>query len=171
MNELHTVFDITVGSNGIGGDAWFRMAIGIAAAIAGMVWLVRMWRMQAGWRQMFNAVSLIGFGAIWLIVTLPLWNLATSNADRLLLIQLSGQSEVTEGAVHVTHMQPLHGHAAGDKIIVGDRQFEIDHFLLTPRYRQTIAHGGALREGVYARLHHYDGVIIKVEVRSDAASH
>ena len=112
MNELHTVFDITVGSNGIGDDAWFRMAIGIGAAIAGMVWVMRVWRMQAGWRQMFNAVSLIGFGAIWLIVTLPLWNLATSDTDRLLLIQLSGQSEVTEGAVHVTHMQPLHGHCA-----------------------------------------------------------
>jgi hypothetical protein len=170
MNELYTVFDITVGSNGIGGDAWFRMAIGTGTAIAGMVWLVRVCRMQAGWRQMFNAVSLIGFGAIWLIVTLPLWDLATSATDRLLLIQLSGQSEVTEGAVHVTHMQPLHGHAAGDKIIVGDTQFEINYFMLTPGYRQTIAHGGALREGVYARLHHYDGVIIKVEVRSDAAS-
>jgi hypothetical protein len=36
---------------------------------------------------------------------------------------------------------------------------------VTPGYQQTIAHGGALREGVYARLHHYDGVIIKVEVR------
>ena len=98
MNELHTVFDITVGSNGIGGDAWFRMAIGIAAAIAGMVWLVRVWRMQAGWRQVFNAVFLIGFGAIWLMVTLPLYNLATSDTDRLVLIQLSGQSEVIEGA-------------------------------------------------------------------------
>jgi hypothetical protein len=61
--------------------------------------------------------------------------------------------------------QPVHGHASGDKIIVGDRQFEIDYFRVTPGYQQTIAHGGALRERVYARLHHYDGVIIKVEVR------
>jgi len=165
MNELHPVFDITVGSNGIGDNAWFRMAIGIGAAMAGMVWLVRAWRMQAGWRQMLNAASLIGFAAIWLIVSLPLWSLATSNTDRLLLIQLSGPSEVTEGTVHVVHMQPAHGHASGDRIIVGDRQFEIDYFRVTPGYRQTIAHGGALREGVYARLHHYDGVIIKVEVR------
>lgn len=171
MNELDTVFDITVSSNGIGGDAWFRMVIGIGTASAGMVWLVRVLRMQAGWRQMFNSVSLIGFGAIWLIVTLPLYSLATSDTDRLPLIQLSGQSEVSEGTVHVTHMQPQHGHAAGDKITVGNRQFEMDYFRLTPGYRQTIAHGGALREGVYARLHHYDGVIIKVEVRSDAASH
>jgi hypothetical protein len=121
--------------------------------------------MQAGWRRMFNAVSLIGFGAIWLIVNLPLWSLATSGTDRLFLIPLSGQSEVTEGTVHVIHMQSAHGHASGDNIIVGDRQFEIDYFRVTPGYRQTIAHGGALREGVYARLHHYDGVIIKVEVR------
>jgi hypothetical protein len=94
--------------------------------IAGMVWLARARRMQLGWRQIFNAVSLIGFGAIWLIVTLPLWSLATSETDRLRLIQLSGHSEVTEGVVHVTHMQPRHGHSSGDKIIVGGRQFEID---------------------------------------------
>jgi hypothetical protein len=169
MNELHTVFDITVGSNGVGSDAWFRMAIGIGASIAGMVWLVCAWQMRAGWRQMFNSVFLIGFGAIWLMVTLPLWNVARSDTDRLLLIQLSGQSEVSEGTVHVTHMQPLHGHADGDKIIVGGRQFEINYFMVTPGYRQTIAHGGALREGMYARLHHYEGVIIKVEVRPDAA--
>jgi hypothetical protein len=54
---------------------------------------------------------------------------------------------------------------------VGDRQFEINYLLATPGYRQTIAHDGALREGVYARLHHYGGVIIKVEVRPDTASH
>jgi hypothetical protein len=169
MNELHTVFEITGG--GIPGSVLFGMAVGIGAMIAGMVRLVRRWRMEAGWRKMFDHVFLIAFGAIWLAVTWPLWNLATSDVDRLVQIQRSGQSEVTEGTVHVTHMQPLHGHAAGDKIIVGDRQFEINYFLATPGYRQTIAHGGALREGVYARLHHYDGVIIKVEVRPDAASH
>jgi hypothetical protein len=35
LTELHTVFDITVDSNGIGGDAWMRMRVGIAATIAG----------------------------------------------------------------------------------------------------------------------------------------
>ena len=168
---MQTVFDITVGSNGIGSDAWVRMVIGIGVVIAGIVWLVRVLRMKAGWRQMFNSVFLIGFGAIWLVVALPLWNLATSDTDRLIMIQLSGRSEVAEGTVHVTHLQPANGHTSGDKIIVGGRQFEINYFLLTPGYRQTIAHDGALREGVYVRLHHYDGVIIKVEVRSDAAGH
>jgi hypothetical protein len=165
MNELHTVFDITMGSNGIGSDAWFRMAIGIGAALAGVIWLIRVRRRHAGWRQLFNAVFLTGFGAVWLIVTLPLYTAATSNTDRLRLIQLSGQSEVSEGTVHVTHMQPAHGHSDGDKIIVGGRQFEINYFMVTPGYRQTIAHGGVLREGAYARLHHYNGVISKVEVR------
>ena len=149
MNELRTVFDITVGSNGVSGDVLFRMAIGICVAVAGMLWLVRLWRTQAGWRKTLNSLLLVAFGAMWLVVTLPVWR----------------KTEVTEGTVHVTHMQPPHGHASGDKTIVGDGKFEIDYFLLTQGYRQTIAHGGALREGVYARLHHYDGVIIKVEVR------
>jgi hypothetical protein len=89
MNELHTVFEITGG--GIPGSVLFGMAVGIGAMIAGMVRLVRRWRMEAGWRRMFDPVFLIAFGAIWLAVTWPMWNLATSDVDRLLQIQRSGQ--------------------------------------------------------------------------------
>jgi hypothetical protein len=76
-----------------------------------------------------------------------------------------GERRVTEGVIHVTHQQPAHGHSSGDKISVGGRAFEVNYYLATPGYKQTIAHGGALREGVYARLHYEGGVILKVEVK------
>lgn len=155
MDELHTVFDITAGPDGIGGDVWFRLAVGLGLTAAGLRWLLRAWRARAGGRRMFNALGLAGFGVAWLVLYLPGWR---------------GPSEVTEGTVHVTHMQSEHGHSDGDKIIVGGKQFEINHFAWTPSYRRTIAYGGALREGVYARLHHYGDTIVKIEVRPDAAS-
>jgi len=40
----------------------------------------------------------------------------------------------------------------------------VNYFLVTPGYKQTISHGGMLREGVFARLHHYDGIILKLEI-------
>ena len=76
----------------------------------------------------------------------------------------NGRSQIAEGIVHVSHEQPATGHAAGDKITVEDQTFEVNYFLVTPGYKQTISHGGVLREGVFARLHHYDGVILKVEI-------
>jgi hypothetical protein len=76
----------------------------------------------------------------------------------------NGQSQVVEGIVHISHEQPAHGHSSGDKITVGDQTFEVNYFLATPGYKQTISHGGVLREGVYVRLHHYDGIILKLKL-------
>jgi hypothetical protein len=69
-----------------------------------------------------------------------------------------------EGTVQVSHSQPYQGHTSGDKITIDGQSFVIDYFYATPGYKETIAHGGVLRNGVYARIHHCDGVIIKVEV-------
>jgi hypothetical protein len=38
----------------------------------------------------------------------------------------------------------------------------LNYFYATPAYRRTIAHGGALRPGIYARLSHVDGEIVRM---------
>jgi hypothetical protein len=72
---------------------------------------------------------------------------------------------MVEGQVQVLHEQLVTGHTKGDVIAVNGKQFEVNYFYLTPAYRQTIAHGGALRAGVYARLYYYDGEVLRLEVR------
>ena len=80
----------------------------------------------------------------------------------------SGRYEVVEGNVAVLKEQPAHGHTSGDRIMVGGKPFEVDHFLATPAYHDTIAHGGVLKSGVYARLSHVDGKIVRVEIRKSS---
>jgi len=85
--------------------------------------------------------------------------------DHLTEAYEKGRYEVSEGIVAVLREQPAHGHASGDRIVVDGKPFEVNYFYATPAYRQTIAHGGALQAGVYGRLSHVDGEIVRVEIR------
>jgi hypothetical protein len=165
MNEFTTVFEITAGSNGLRGEVLFDVAIGVLAVTFGVVSVVRARRREARLLEMVVPAFFFVWGVSWLAAQTPLWHIGISETSRLVELQRSGRSEVTEGVIHVGHQQPAHGHSSGDKLTLGGRQFEVNYFLATPGYRQTIAHGGALREGVYARLHHDGGVILKVEVK------
>ncbi len=169
MSDFITVFEISADANGLRRDAMFRMAIGICAVVFGARSLVRTWRGERRLRDLvFPAFSVL-WGVVWTVADVPLWQVGITDARRLVELQRSGGGEVTEGVVHVKHQQPASGHSSGDKITVGGREFEVNYFLATPGYRQTIAHGGALREGVYARLHHEGGVILEVEVKQEPA--
>lgn len=164
MNELATVFEITSGSNGIRASALFDFVVGAGVLILGTGFLFRL-RAEKFSKKFLVPLFMIGWALFWLVMGLPIWRLATVEMHHLLQVYGNGQSEVTEGVVHVARRQPAWGHSGGDKITVGDKQFEVNFFLVTPGYRQTIAHGGVLSEGVFARLHHFHGVILKVEVK------
>jgi|ERR1043166_2743965 hypothetical protein len=160
MNGLTTVFEIAPGSNGVRADALFRLAIGLFALTGGVAGLFR----AKGLKKVAAPAFMTVWSVVWLIAHIPLWRIGTTQTNRLLDVYRNGKSQVVEGVVHVAHEQPAHGHSSGDKITVGEQTFEVNYFLVTPGYKQTISHGGMLREGVFARLHHYDGIILKVEI-------
>jgi hypothetical protein len=166
MNELTTVFEITSGSNGVRADTLFRLGIGIVALSTGVFGIFRARQSEErSLKKLIGPAFMIAWSVLWLILHIPLWRIGVTQTNRLLDIYHSGKSQVVEGTVHVSHQQPAHGHSSGDKITVGDQTFEVDYFLATPGYKQTISHGGVLGEGVFARLHYYDGIILKVEIR------
>jgi len=160
MNGLTTVFEIAPGSNGVRADALFRLAIGLFALIGGVAGLFR----TKGLKKVAAPAFMTVWSVVWLIAHIPLWRIGTTQTNRLLDVYRNGKSQVVEGVVHVAHEQPAHGHSSGDKITVGEQTFEVNYFLVTPGYKQTISHGGILRDGVFARLHHYDGIILKLEI-------
>lgn len=170
MDELTTVFEITAGANGIREDAVSRLVIGVIVLIAGITGLVLRHRTQGRFpRGLYGPTVMVAFGVLWLYMHLPLWRTSTSDIEYLVDVYRSGRCEILEGFVHVRHEQPATGHAPGDKIIVGGHEFEVNYFRVTPGYKRTISRGGALREGVFARLHHCHGVILKVEVADKEA--
>jgi hypothetical protein len=165
MNELTTVFEITSGSNGVRADAVVRLAIGLVALTGGVSGLLRARQSdERSLKKLVGPAFITAWSVVWLIAHIPLWRIGITETNRLLDIYHNGKSRVVEGIVHVSHQQPAQGHSSGDKITVGDQTFEVNFFLATPGYKQTISHGGVLREGVFARLHHYDGIILKLEI-------
>ena len=162
MSEFTTVFDYTAGS--IRADALHHIAVGALLIIGGiLIWIYRDQIIEEE-RPGLTAGGLLGilvvFGLGWWVAHINLFAFAISD--------IRGNTQVAEGAVQVSGIQAYHGHNSGDRITVGGQEFEVDYFYATPGYKQTIAHGGALQQGVYARVHHCNGVIIKVEVRTKA---
>lgn len=76
------------------------------------------------------------------------------------------QYNLAEGTVSVLHTQPATGHDAGDIVRIDGVEFEINYFHLTLGYNKTIAHGGLLQEGVYARVYYHNGAILRVDLRN-----
>ena len=159
MNEFTTIFEKTAG--GMLATALLHFAIGAGLLIWGIVGFIRHRRIQGRRATLLLLLAMLGLG--WWADNTPLF--------LFIAYDLRGEPQITEGVVHVSSMQPYwrplgKGHHPGDKITVGDQPFEVDYFHESLGYKRTIAHGGALGEGIYARLHHYNGRIVKVEVRT-----
>ena len=63
------------------------------------------------------------------------------------------------------HKQPATVHTKGEIITVNGKQFEVNYFYATLAYRNTLAHGGVLGSGVYARIYDHNGEILRVDIR------
>ena len=104
-------------------------------------------------------------GSILLIGSSAIFISSIIQSNKLVSAYEHGQYEVTEGIVEVLHKQPHEGHDKDDIVRIGNQEFEIDYFNGTRGYNLTIAHGGALKEGVYAKVYHRKGTIIRIDIR------
>jgi hypothetical protein len=161
VSDFVTVFEISRGSNGVFAGEVFRLLIGVAALIGGVTALVRNWENK-------SVKSWVGpvFVTAWALFWLYLHNFpyVFGHINDLVKAYWYGQYEVVEGPVQVLHEQPATGHTRGDIITVNGKQFEVNYFYLTPAYRNTVAHGGVLASGVYARIYYHNGEILRVDV-------
>ena len=166
MNEFTNVYEITTAYGNTSITNQFLEVAVLFFAIS-IVVLISVFK---GYIRFTDEMELFKLFLIWILIFgffLIVFMVGIPEADHLIDVYRNGKCEITEGIVHVTHYQPFGGRSPGDKISLGDRKFEVNYYsgILPGGYKQTISHGGALGEGVYARLHHYNGVILKVEVK------
>lgn len=109
-------------------------------------------------------ILVIIFSSLW--ITLHLLLILPQYQDYLEAKQIynNEQYQIAEGIVHVVHMQPESGHDEGDIIEINGTQLEVNFFDSTFGYKNTIAHGGVLKEGIYARLYYHRGYILRVDI-------
>jgi hypothetical protein len=84
----------------------------------------------------------------------------------LLDVYNNQQYRVAEGIVEVLHTQPWSGHDKGDIIRIGQATLEVNYYVATVGYKKTIANGGVLKNGVYARVYYTDGTILRVDIKN-----
>lgn len=162
VSEFVTVFEISRNSNGVLQDTGFRFLIGIACLVGGVSVLVRRWR-NNGAKGWIGPMFLIAWSLFWLY--LHNFPHVLEHIDSLVRAYRDRRYQIVEGQVQVLHQQPATGHTKGDIIAVNGKQFEVNYFYFTPAYRKTLAHGGVLAAGVYARISYYNGEILRLDIR------
>ncbi len=164
--DYTTVFVVYDGFVRVFGLMAVFLGIGIVLFVCAVVGIRRLnlpkwWSREKG--TQFGALLL--FSVLWMVVAGAGFFVNMYQSFELVAAYRDGTAQVVEGPVHVLREQPASGHAAGDLIEIKGTKLLIDYFTVTPAYKQTIAYGGALREGTVARVWHYDGKILRVDLR------
>ncbi len=153
---------------------WFPI-FGVVMVLL-VIWGIRRLRTPAGvrkewprWLSDMPPWFQIASGALGFLLCSVALTVSVVRTTGALHVYWSRTYNVSEGVVTVLHQQPREGHAQGDVVRIGDHQFEINYFRYTPGYDRTIARGGILREGVYARVCHYRGTILRIDIRKTQA--
>ena len=162
-SDFVTVFEIARGNNGVFAGEVFRLLVSLAVLIGGVTALILNWRNNSGIKSWVGPAFVIAWGLFWLY--LHNFPYVFGHINGLVSAYRNGQYQVVEGQVQVLHEQPATGHTKGDIITVNEKQFEVNYFYDTPAYRNTLAHGGVLGGGVYARFYYYNGEILRVDIR------
>lgn len=117
------------------------------------------------WVFLNGAFYMISIGLIGILMSTPINLMLRSELNNLVKLYENKSYKVVEGVVSVIHEQPKSGHDKGDIITINGKEFEINYFVMTHAYSQTIAHGGVLKEGVYAKVFYYDDRILRIDVK------
>jgi len=102
-------------------------------------------------------------GSIILIGASTIFIHSIIQSNRLVSEYERGEYEVVEGIINVLHMQPAHGNGRGDIVRIGNVEFEII-YRSKPGYTLTIANGGVLRDGIYARVYYKEDNIMRIDI-------
>jgi hypothetical protein len=110
----------------------------------------------------------IGFAIVWLVLWAGLGGVGLGNVfyQRWRCISWARAEDfaVVEGRVHDFVPMPYAGHA-DESFGVGDTRFSYSDFNISKGgFNNTASHGGPIREGLYVRVSHRNGRILKLEV-------
>ena len=161
INEFKTVFVITE-------ESYIREPyyLGLLVLIAGIVWLfVQMRKQNKTVNNYFYPFALIIWGLFWFGTSINWQNSYNKSLDNYVSLYNQNKYEIAEGYVEVQCHERKEGHDVGDIIKVAQETFKLSHFTATPLYHESIVYGGVLREGVYVKIYHNDGDILRIDIK------
>ncbi len=171
MAAFSTAFEISKNNTETLDHPRAMLQFGIVAVAIGIIALIVVITHIGKHGLRLKSLYYVFFPLAWAAFVIPIsiqdFNTAKAQINELVSAYTSNQCEISEGPVQVLHEQSRHGHTKGDIVSIGGTKLEINAFHATTAYREIIAHGGVLREGVYARVYHYNGRVLRVDVRKE----
>ncbi len=166
MDDYQLIWQISAEHQQFGNGFLFRIYLGAGITILGVIGIgLKLFTNLLPRKATFSAYFATLFGLIW---TTLHWNVMSAEkleTDRLAAMLSSQQHETVQGVVKVLHQQPVSGHSQGDIVEIAGKKIEINFYTITPGYRNTIANGGVLADGVEARVRYVNDVILSVEIK------
>jgi len=164
-----TIFTVHDGFWRVVMKAALFIGVGVVGSVVSVIWILalRTPRWSAS-KHRFAAWFLLVWGLLWLALATFAFSHNLRWSYSFVRAYNSGAARMAEGRVHVLREQPADGHAPGDLVDIAGARLEVNYFVVTPAYTQTIAHGGALREGAQVRVWHHRGSILRVDIRGPA---
>ena len=169
MNNFVTIFEISKTDTSTLDDWSTLLVFGILvlgiSATGLIVLLVR--SRKYGWRgrPLFKLLLFMAVGLFLIVDSVQSLKAAEERLENLVSTYRENKCDIIEGVVHVLHEQPHTGHTKGDIVRIGNVEFEVNAWRNTPAYSLTIAFGGVLKDGVFARVYHDEGKILRVDIR------
>ena len=156
--EYNTVYDVSL----IGNPDFYRGLIFLAIGFAVTAFFVKT-RLQG----LGNRIFLFVWAAGWLACSTWFVVHTFRMSREYERMYHAGRCGIAEGTVKVLREGKRNGHDSGDRIVIDGVEFEFSYFDASrPGYRRIIRRGGWLTEGTKARVHYFDGAILKVEIAS-----
>lgn len=154
-----TAYDIL--AEGVGLEPFLFLLGYLAGAGVGVVLLIRSFRAARA--------PLVAFLAVWLMGWVCLGGLGIGNVflQRCMCLSWarSGDFQVVEGEVRDFKPMPPEGHARESFTVSGVRFDYSDFDLSTGSFNNAASHGGPIHAGLYVRISHHHGRILKIEIR------
>lgn len=159
MNDFSTIFVITEETYIQEPYYW-----GLLALVGGILFLVfQLRRKMTSVKGYFASIFLMVWGIIWFVASLD-WQVSYNRRlDTYVSLYNEINYEIVEGIVNVQYRGQKEGHDGGDVIVIDKKEFQLSHFTATPAYHESIVYGGVLRNGVYVRIYHNNGDILRID--------
>lgn len=154
-----TVFEITQKP-----FQWWFPAFGLIFVVVGIVFVLigRKWTSQKP-VKMLGYFTLV-FASLWVVVAFSFTFLEYRTCVEA---YRNGNYAVVEGDVEDFRPMPFQGHQDECFSVHGER-FCYSDYGIQPGFNWSASHGGPIRQGLPVRIAHYDGQILRLEVRADS---
>lgn len=142
--------------------------IGLLAIVAGIFWFsIQIRKRKTKVKGYFGSIFLMVWGLFFSGLLINGQISYNRLLDTYVSVYNNKRFELTEGIVNVQYRGKREGHDGGDIIVIAKKRFRLSHFTVTPAYHESVVYGGVLREGVYAKLYHHDGDILRIDIKDE----